>query len=333
MVFLSGVIGVVPEAGTSRAGAQSPAVITMLHGIPGRTVDVVVGGTVLIAGLQPGETRDLSAFAGRTLVDVEVLDAGATTVLVGPIAKLPVPASGNVTVVAHAKSDGTFTLTSFVNQVTAPPAGQGRLTFRHLAAAPPVDLRSGATTIARSVANPAEASVALSAGKLSRLTVAISSSGAVIAIPELDLPAGANLIVHAVGSVAGDDFTILTQIVQTTGSGSGSSTPPAGPVPTTAVTPTTAVGPAPTVPGTGPVTLPTVGTGATPTTTETGATSTVPDSGGVPVPVRIDTGFGEILPDRTDGYPVGRVALLISLILVAVAVLRAKRDLGLRAGR
>ncbi len=333
LVFLSGVIGTVPADNRNASGAQAPAVITLLHGIPGRAVDVAVGGTVLVAGFQPGETRDLSAFAGRTLENVELRAPGTSTVVVGPVARLQVPSSGNVTIVAHARPDGTFTITPFVNQVTAPPTGQGRLTFRHLAAVAPVDLRSGSTTLARSVANPAEASTLLPAGELSRLSVSIGTNGSVIAIPELDLPAGGNLIVHAVGSVADDNFTILTQLIDTVGGAAATPTTQAG-TPTTSASPTTTPAPitAPTLPS-GPVTLPTVGTGATPTTVATGATPTTVGTGAVPVPVRVDTGVGDILPDRGEGYPVTRVVLVVGAVLVAFSLARVGRDLGPRFRR
>ena len=88
------------------AGAQDGPTITLLHGIPGATVDVAVDGEVVIPGFEPGDTQDLSSFAGQTLVNLEVRAAGTTDVVIGPVAEFAVPASGNWTVVAHLDADG-----------------------------------------------------------------------------------------------------------------------------------------------------------------------------------------------------------------------------------
>ena len=91
---------VVALSGAS-ASAQDAATVTLLHGIPGATVDVAVDGAVVVPGFEPGSTQDISAFAGETLTNVEVRTAGTEDVVIGPIAELAVPASGNWTVMAH----------------------------------------------------------------------------------------------------------------------------------------------------------------------------------------------------------------------------------------
>ncbi len=52
--------------------AQSAPSISLMHGIPGATVDVVVDGEVVVPGFEPGTMQDISAFAGQTLTNVEV---------------------------------------------------------------------------------------------------------------------------------------------------------------------------------------------------------------------------------------------------------------------
>ena len=144
-----------------------------MHGIPGATVDVVVDGEVVIPGFEPGTMQDLSSFAGQTLTNVEVRAAGTTDVVIGPIASLAVPASGNWTVVAHLGADGTPTLTPFENDVSEVAAGQGRLTVRHTAAAPAVDvvLADGSRPFTN-LSNPNEAAADLPAGAISGAQVA-----------------------------------------------------------------------------------------------------------------------------------------------------------------
>ena len=197
------------------AGAQTSATVMLLHGIPGATVDVAVDGEVVIPGFEPGTMQDLSAFAGQTLTNVEVRAAGTTDVLIGPIASLAVPASGNVTVVAHLTEDGTPTLTSFENDVSALASGQGRLTVRHTAAAPAVDvvLADGSRPFTN-LANPGEASADLPAGEIAGAQVAPTGGDPIAPVPAVNLAAGSNLIVYAVGSLEGGSFTFYTQTIE-----------------------------------------------------------------------------------------------------------------------
>ena len=144
-----------------------------MHGIPGATVDVVVDGEIVVPGFEPGTMQDISAFAGQTLTNVEVRAAGTTDVVIGPIASLAVPASGNWTVLAHLDAAGTPTLTPFENDTSTIPAGQGRLVVRHTAAAPAVDivLADGSRPFTN-LSNPNEASAALPAGEIAGAKVA-----------------------------------------------------------------------------------------------------------------------------------------------------------------
>ena len=197
------------------AGAQTPATVMLLHGIPGATVDVVVDGDVVIPGFEPGTMQDLSPFAGQTLTNVEVRAAGTSDVVIGPIASLDVPGSGNVTVVAHLTADGTPTLTPFENDTSALAAGQGRLTVRHTAAAPAVDvvLADGSRPFT-DLSNPNEASADLPAGEIAGAQVAPTGGDPIAPVPTVELTAGTNLIVYAVGSLDDDSLTFYTQTIE-----------------------------------------------------------------------------------------------------------------------
>ena len=81
LVALSAILLTIPAS----AAAQSSATVTLMHGIPGATVDVVVDGAVVIPGFQPGTMQDISSFAGQTLMNVEVRAAGTDTVVIGPL--------------------------------------------------------------------------------------------------------------------------------------------------------------------------------------------------------------------------------------------------------
>ena len=207
-------VAAVAIAAPGAAGAQDTATVALMHGIPGATVDVVVDGAVVIPGFEPGTMQDLSAFAGQTLSNVEVRAAGTTDVVIGPIAALAVPGSGNWTVVAHLGADGTPTLTPFENDVSEVAAGQGRLTVRHTAAAPAVDvvLADGSRPFTN-LSNPNQAAADLPAGAISGAEVAPTGAAPIAPVPTVDLLAGTNLIVYAVGSLDGETFTFYTQTI------------------------------------------------------------------------------------------------------------------------
>ena len=199
-------------AGAGGAHAQSAVSVTLMHGIPGATVDVVVDGAVVVPGFEPGTMQDISSFAGETLVNVEVRVAGTEDVVIGPIDELAVPSSGNWTVVAHLDADGTPTLTPFENDTSAVAAGQGRLTVRHTAAAPAVDivLADGSRPFTN-LSNPNEAAADLAAGQIAGAQIAPTGGDPIADVPTVDLAAGSNLIVYAVGGLDDGTFTFYTQ--------------------------------------------------------------------------------------------------------------------------
>lgn len=198
-------------AGTS--AAQTSADIMLLHGIPGVPVDVVVDGDIVIPNFQPGDMQDLSSFAGQTLKNLEVRAAGTTDVAIGPVASFDVPASGSWTVVAHLDADGKPTLTPFENDTKAAGAGEGRLIVRHTAAAPAIDIVLGDTRPVENLSNPNEAALDLPAGEIAGAKVAPTGGDPIADVPTVNLKAGTDLIVYAVGSLSDDTFTFYTQEV------------------------------------------------------------------------------------------------------------------------
>ena len=97
------------------------------------------------------------------------------------------PASGNVTAIAHLDAAGTPTLTVFTNDTSALPAGQGRLVVRHTAAAPAVDVRASGAVAFANLSNPNEATADLPAGTISADVVPAGATEPVVIGPA-DLP-------------------------------------------------------------------------------------------------------------------------------------------------
>ena len=200
------------------ASSQTGATVMLLHGIPGTPVDVYVGGQPVIPNFQPAAMQDLSSFAGQTLTDVAVVPAGGS--LEQAVLKVPsldVPSSGNWTVVAHLTADGKPTLTPFRNDTGSVPAGQGRVTIRHTAAAPAVDIVVGDQRPFTGLSNPNEVTAVLPAGPLPA-QVAAAGGGVLASVGDLlgsapSVAEGANTILYAVGSLEGRTFDIYAQSI------------------------------------------------------------------------------------------------------------------------
>ena len=223
----------------STAGAQSatPA-ISLIHGIPGVTVDLVVDGTVVLDAFTPGSIVDITSFAGRTLEDVEVVTDDTGDTVIGPIATLDVPDSGNWSLVAHLDAGGDATLSSFENNLDDTENDEARLTVRHTAEAPPVDLVLGDQRPVTNAANGASAELELPSGPLADASIALSAGNPILEITGVTLAANTNTVVYVVGSAEDDTLDVVVQIIElplaaatTTTTVAGSTTTTTGPTP------------------------------------------------------------------------------------------------------
>jgi hypothetical protein len=198
-------------ASAQEAGAQ----VRVLHGIPGTPVDVYVNGERALDDFAPGTvTDDLALPAGSYSVAVFAADAAdaSGTPVIGPV-DLAVPASGNVSAIAHLGADGTPTITPFVNDTAAAPAGQGRVVVRHTAAAPAVDVLVGGQAALTNLTNPNEQSAELPVGTISASVAATGTTEPVIGPADVPVVAGQATIVYAIGSLEDSSLEVLVQTV------------------------------------------------------------------------------------------------------------------------
>lgn len=206
--------------------ASDQATVSVFHGVPGLTVDVYAGDKELIPDFKPG-----------TLTDPMKLDAGSYDIKVfkdgeGPdgtpaIEKtVDVPAGANATLVAHLTADGKPALDAFVNDTSKVPAGQARLTVRHVAAAPAVDVRADGTPVFKGLENPKEAKGEVAAGTVSADVVLAGTDTVAIGPADLNLAEGTNTVVYAWGSAQDKNLALKTQTL--TGMHSAPSGVPAG---------------------------------------------------------------------------------------------------------
>jgi hypothetical protein len=184
------------------AGAADDATVSILHGVPGVTVDVYANGEELLPDFAPGTLTDpLTLPAGE--YDLAIYPAGSDPATTEPAAKaddVAVPAGANATVVAHLTADGKPVLTPFVNDVSAVPAGQARVTVRHVAAAPAVDVRAGGAVVAPGLTNPNEATLVVPAGTISADVVLAGTDTVAIGPADLSLAEGTTNVVYAWGN-------------------------------------------------------------------------------------------------------------------------------------
>ncbi|HEU5084821.1 MAG TPA: DUF4397 domain-containing protein [Acidimicrobiales bacterium] len=195
------------------SAAQESARIHLIHGIPDTPVDVVAGGEVVFSDFQFGDTQDLSGLAGQTLAGLTVNAAGTETVAIDA-GDVTLPASGNHTIIAHLDAEGTPTLAVFENDTSSIAAGKGRLTVRHTAAAPAVDVLANGQAAFTNLANPNEATADLPVGTISASVVPTGATEPVVIGPaDLTIADGSSLIVYAVGSLDGESLTVLTETI------------------------------------------------------------------------------------------------------------------------
>jgi hypothetical protein len=212
--------GLAAAAPSSAAGTSD---VSILHAVPGLTVDVYANGDKLLSDFTPGTLTDPVKLPEGTY-DLAVFKAGE-----GPggtpaikADDVAVPSGANITVVAHLTADGTPVLTPFVNDTSRIAAGKTRLTVRHTAAAPAVDVRAGGTPVFEGLVNPKEVKADLAAGKVSADVVLAGTDTVAIGPADLDLKEGTNTIVYAWGSAADSNLALAVQAI------SGLHSPPGG---------------------------------------------------------------------------------------------------------
>ncbi|KAF2413859.1 hypothetical protein B1729_07670 [Microbacterium sp. B35-04] len=196
------------------ASTADGAVLSVLHGIPETPVDVYVNGELTLDDFQPGDLAGpLDLPAGDYEVALTAPDAAdASAPVLGP-ATLTLAAGTNYTAVAHLNEAGQPTLTPFVNDTSSTAAGEGRLTVRHVAAAPAVDVLAGGTPVVEDLVNPNEASLNLAAGTISASVAAAGTTDPVLGPTDVTVQEGALTIVYAWGSLEEESLAVAVQTV------------------------------------------------------------------------------------------------------------------------
>jgi hypothetical protein len=131
----------------ANAAADRKARINVVHGIPGVAVKVCVDGKPAIRDFRYGEKvvgAALPAGAHRVRVVPAAEPCSSPAVLK---ARYHLDAGKNYTLVAARRPSGAAALAAFVNRVRPTEEGKARLTVRHTAAAPAVNVWAGSAKL------------------------------------------------------------------------------------------------------------------------------------------------------------------------------------------
>lgn len=159
--------------------------------------------------------------AGTHTVAITAADAAdATSPAIGPV-DLALDAGGRYTAVAHLDAGGAPTATLFTDDTSAVPAGQGRLTVRHVAAAPAVDVLAAGSPVITGLANPDEQTITVPAGTVPVAVAAAGTTEPVLGPTDLDVAEGVGTIVYAWGSLEGGTLQLAVQTIDGTHSAPG----------------------------------------------------------------------------------------------------------------
>ena len=191
--------------------------VTVLHGIPGLPADVdVFANNSKLFSFGFGEQRGpLSLDPGNYFLEVKlngtpVLSANAT-----------VAAGKSYSVIANLNEMGKPAINLYENKIDTLAANQSRLTVRHTAAAPAVDVRLFKLNqeIAKipALANPKEFTADVPSASYFALIYPAGSPNPVFGPVPLNLQDGISYTVYAVGDLTGNSFTLLVQTIDLTG--------------------------------------------------------------------------------------------------------------------
>jgi hypothetical protein len=196
------------------AQAADTAMVSILHAVPNTPVDVCANGKSLLTNFQPGTLTDPQSLpAGSYDLKLTAANSGCGAAAVLEAKGVNVPAGANITVVAHLSESGSPQLTPYVNDVSAVPAGKARLTVRHDAAAPAVDVRAGGTPVVTNLTNPDGKSLVTNAGTVSADVVLAGTGTVVIGPADVTLKEGTSTMVYAWGSATDKNLKLAVQTI------------------------------------------------------------------------------------------------------------------------
>lgn len=203
-------VGLAAVPASAAPSTPNAALLSVLHGVPDLTVDVWVNGERTLDDFTPGSLAGpLELPAGTYSVAITAADAtDASSPAIGPV-DLALENGKNYTAVAHLDAAAAPTATLFTNDISPTAPGEGRLTVRHVAAAPAVDVLAGGTPVITNLSNPNEQVLNLPAGTVSAsVTAAGTTTPALLGPADVPVTEGTSTILYAWGNATATPSTL-----------------------------------------------------------------------------------------------------------------------------
>jgi hypothetical protein len=194
------------------ASAEDTGTVRVVHGVPGLTVDVYANAAYdapLLTAFEFGQVAGPLELPAATY-EIEIYAAGSDAATTDPALSKSVelPAGASATIVAHLDADGAPLISVLVDDTSTIAAGEGRVTARHLAAAPVVDIWAADSPLFTSVPNGAAGVADVPAGTYPVQIVPAGATEPVVFSADVEIPEGTNVVVHAIGSLDDGSFTV-----------------------------------------------------------------------------------------------------------------------------
>ena len=203
----------------SPAQAQAgTGTVSVVHGIPGVTVDVYVDDVLTLPAFTPGTVAGPLTLPAATY-SIEIYAAGADPAVDAAVitASVALPAGANASLVANLDAGGNPVLNTFVNDTAAAAPGEGRVVVRHTAAAPAVDVLANGAPVFTNLTNPNSVQADLPAGTISASVNLAGTATTVIGPAPVTVEAGMATIVYAIGSAEAQTLGVVVQMVPLAG--------------------------------------------------------------------------------------------------------------------
>ena len=226
VVLLAALMPSSPAAASTPMAPEEDATVSVLHAIPAGlgadVVDVYVGRALIIDDLTPGTLKTVrlpgGTYALTVLQDGRTPDGGAPLVRA---ARTKVPWGANLTITANLDAAGRPALNAFTNDTSTVGRGMGRLTVRHIAFAPALDIRNAGRVLFTDLRNPRQADVGLNAGRFAPYATVAGTREVVLRPTPITITnkpgtsdMGTNTIVYLWGSAVGGSLRAVVQNVR-----------------------------------------------------------------------------------------------------------------------
>lgn len=199
----------------ARAESET-ASVTVVHAVPGLTVDVYVNGALTLPSFVPTTITDPLALPPGTY-DIAIVPEGGDPTMPAIAGSATVAAGDNASIVAHLDAAGAPSLSVFADDLSLADPGEGRIIVRHVAAAPAVDVRlfrrffrwRRAAGAIQDLVNGSQSAADVRSGRYDAFIAPAGAADPVFGPAKLRPRAGVATFVYAYGSLADGTFDLL----------------------------------------------------------------------------------------------------------------------------